>query len=110
LLPKTPKPLRAIINSTTNSMGKTKRTPSNSSESSDDRRNAVKDSYKVKLGQKRNEAEEEKEKNLKFTLDSSKKQKQEDAPKVNPLTNKKFSQKYYQILEKRKELPAWEAR
>jgi hypothetical protein len=29
---------------------------------------------------------------------------------INPFTNKPFSPQYYKILEKRKELPAWEAR
>lgn len=34
--------------------------------------------------------------------------KTEDA--INPLTGKEYSKKYYEILEKRKKLPAWEAR
>jgi len=29
---------------------------------------------------------------------------------INPWTNKTYSQKYYEILSKRKKLPAWEAR
>eukprot|EP00347_Sterkiella_histriomuscorum_P005269 403357241 len=31
-------------------------------------------------------------------------------PHTNPFTNRPFSPQYYKILEKRKELPAWEAR
>ena len=27
---------------------------------------------------------------------------------INPLTNKKFSSKYYELLEKRKSLPIWD--
>jgi len=30
--------------------------------------------------------------------------------KTNPFTHKKYSSKYFQIMEKRKLLPAWEAR
>jgi pre-mRNA-splicing factor ATP-dependent RNA helicase DHX15/PRP43 len=31
-------------------------------------------------------------------------------PSINPLTKRPYGPRYYQILEKRKELPAWEAR
>ena len=31
-------------------------------------------------------------------------------PHLNPFTNRPFSPAYYKILEKRKELPAWEAK
>lgn len=31
-------------------------------------------------------------------------------PHINPLTSRPYSPRYYEILEKRKELPAWEAR
>lgn len=34
----------------------------------------------------------------------------EQDPQTNPYTNKKFSKKYYEILSKRKELPAWECK
>ena len=31
-------------------------------------------------------------------------------PHINPMTSKPYSPAYFKILEKRKELPAWEAR
>jgi pre-mRNA-splicing factor ATP-dependent RNA helicase DHX15/PRP43 len=34
---------------------------------------------------------------------------QHELPKVNEWTGKPFSPRFYQILEKRKELPAWQA-
>ena len=34
----------------------------------------------------------------------------EASPHLNPFTKKPYSPRYYSILEKRKELPAWEAR
>jgi pre-mRNA-splicing factor ATP-dependent RNA helicase DHX15/PRP43 len=34
----------------------------------------------------------------------------ESSPHINPFTKKPYSPRYYAILEKRKELPAWEAR
>lgn len=35
---------------------------------------------------------------------------QSSVPEVNPLTMKKYSDRYYDILERRKKLPAWEAK
>ncbi|CAE7250045.1 unnamed protein product [Symbiodinium pilosum] len=31
-------------------------------------------------------------------------------PKINPLTERAYSDRYYEILDKRQKLPAWEAR
>jgi len=41
---------------------------------------------------------------------AQKKRKLEEDPNVNPLTGQPYSQKYHTILEKRRNLPAWEAR
>ena len=34
----------------------------------------------------------------------------ESHPHINPFTNRPYSPQYFKILEKRRELPAWEAR
>jgi HrpA-like RNA helicase len=98
-------------------MKKSRKQSSSSSESSsdsseDDRRNKF-------IGNKRKSPEEETKmdkKKVKVSLDTSGPEskrapkQQEYESDINPWTNRRFSTKYYSILEKRKELPAWEAR
>jgi len=45
-----------------------------------------------------------------YDAPDAKKAKIATEPKINPLTEKSYSDRYYEILEKRQNLPAWEAR
>jgi len=45
-----------------------------------------------------------------YETPDAKKAKTDNEPKINPLTEREYSDRYYEILQKRQKLPAWEAR
>jgi HrpA-like RNA helicase len=66
----------------------------------------------------RSSSEEKKKSHKKLEPDTKRRHMNTEAPMIslpplshiNPYTNRPYSPQYYKILEKRKELPAWEAR
>lgn len=53
------------------------------------------------------EKADKKRKKKRFDVGGAKKPKTEELPKINPLNGKGYSEKFYRILEGRKELPVW---